>query len=324
MAKINLITAINQAFHQEMEKDKTVLVMGEDVGKGGGVFRATEGLQEKFGADRSIDTPLAESAIIGTAVGLAMNGMKPVAEIQFDGFSYYAFHQIKSAAAKIRTRYKGTRHCPMVIRLPYGGGIKALEEHSEPLETFYSHTPGLKVVIPSNPYDAKGLLISAIRDPDPVVFLEPKRIYRAFKTEVPEEEYTIPIGEAKVIQEGTDLTLISYGAMLHYTQKALEEMKDKPSIEIIDLRTLSPLDFDTILKSVQKTGRVVIVHEAPKNLGIGAEISARINEKALLDLKAPVKRVTGFDVPVPLAKLEDYYLPSAYRIKKGIREVMSF
>ncbi len=323
MAKLNMVQAINLALHEEMEKDPSVVVMGEDVGVDGGVFRVTEGLIEKFGSERVIDTPLAESGIVGTAIGMAVLGLKPVAEIQFEGFSYMTIDQLAAHASRIRYRSRGAYHCPLVIRAPYGGGVRALEHHSEAVATFYIHIPGMKVVIPSSPYDAKGLIISAIRDPDPVFFFEPKRLYRAFREEVPEGEYTVPIGEGKKLTEGDDVTLIAWGAMVKVCQEALEKTKDV-SVELIDLRTLSPLDDKLIVESVRKTGRAVIVHEEPRTLGLGAEIIARINEKTFLSLEAPIKRVTGYDVPVPLPKLEDYYLPDAEKVADAIKEVASF
>lgn len=321
MAKINIVQAVNLALKQEMKKDERVIVLGEDVGVDGGVFRATDGLIKLY-KDRVIDTPLSESGIIGTSIGLAIGGMRPVAEIQFSGFMYPAFDQLISHASRFRNRTRGMFTCPMVVRTPYSGGIKALEHHSESMEALYVHIPGLKVVIPSNPYNTKGLLVSSIRDPDPVIFLEPKRIYRAIKQEVPEKEYTIPLGKAEVRREGSDVTLIAWGAMVRECEKAADDIDT--SCEIIDLRTLSPLDTETIIKSVKKTGRCVIVHEAPRTNGLGAEISARIMEKALLDLKAPVERVTGFDTVIPLAKLEKNYLPEPKRIKKGIEKVINF
>jgi pyruvate dehydrogenase E1 component beta subunit len=323
VAKLNMVQAINLALHEEMERDPDVIVMGEDVGIDGGVFRVTEGLLNKFGSERVIDTPLAESGIVGTAIGMAVYGLKPVAEIQFEGFSYMTIDQLAVHASRIRNRSRGTYHCPMVIRTPYGGGVRALEHHSEAVATFYIHMPGMKVVIPSSPYDAKGLLISAIRDPDPVFFFEPKRLYRAFREEVPEGEYTVPLGEGKKLTEGDDVTLISWGAMARVCLEALKLVKDV-SVELIDLRTLSPLDDKIITDSVRKTGRAVIVHEEPQTLGLGAEIIARINEKAFLYLEAPVKRVTGYDVPMPLPKLEDYYLPDAERVARAIKEVATF
>jgi pyruvate dehydrogenase E1 component beta subunit len=323
VAKLNMVQAINLALHEEMERDPDVIVMGEDVGIDGGVFRVTEGLLNKFGSERVIDTPLAESGIVGTAIGMAVYGLKPVAEIQFEGFSYMTIDQLAVHASRIRNRSRGTYHCPMVIRTPYGGGVRALEHHSEAVATFYIHMPGMKVVIPSSPYDAKGLLISAIRDPDPVFFFEPKRLYRAFREEVPEGEYTVPLGEGKKLTEGDDVTLISWGAMARICLEAMKLVKDV-SVELIDLRTLSPLDDKMITESVRKTGRAVIVHEEPRTLGLGAEIIARINEKAFLYLEAPVKRVTGYDVPMPLPKLEDYYLPDAERVARAIKEVATF
>jgi len=325
MAKRNMVEAINRGLMEEMERDPSVMVLGEDVGKEGGVFRVTEGLQAKFGPERVVDTPLAESAIVGTAFGLAVKGLRPVAEIQFEGFLAPAMDQIMSHICRIRTRSRGRFTCPMVIRSPWGGGIRAPEHHSDSPEAIFAHTPGIKVVIPSGPYDAKGLIVSAIRDPDPVLFLEPKRIYRAIKEEVPDGEYTIPIGQAKVIRDGSDVTVISWGAMLREVLRTAEMMdKEGVKVEIIDLQTISPMDETTFLESVRKTGRAVIVHEAPRTCGLGAEIIARINEKALLSLAAPVERVTGFDTVVPLMKLENHYLPSPERILRGIRKVMAF
>ena len=322
MAKLNMVQAINLALRQELEKDGRLIILGEDVGIDGGVFRVTDGLQEEFGEGRVIDTPLSELGIVGTSIGLAAKGMHPVAEIQFSGFLYAAYDQLTSHAARIRTRSRGRFTCPMVIRAPYGGGIRALELHCESQEAILAHTPGIKVVIPSGPYDAKGLLISAIRDPDPVVFLEPMRVYRAIKEDVPEEEYTIALGSANVLQEGTDLTVISWGAMMKYTREALA--KTDYSAEVIDIRTISPLDSETVINSVKKTGRCLIVHEAPRTCGFGAEIIAQINEKAFLHMEAPVVRVTGFDVPFPMYKLENYYLPDENRILKGVEKVMKF
>ncbi|MHC4196685.1 MAG: alpha-ketoacid dehydrogenase subunit beta [Planctomycetota bacterium] len=322
MAKLNMVQAINLALRQELEKDGRLIILGEDVGRDGGVFRVTDGLQEEFGKGRVVDTPLSELGIVGTSIGLAAKGMHPVAEIQFSGFLYAAYDQLTSHAARIRTRSRGRFTCPMVIRAPYGGGIRALELHCESQEAILAHTPGIKVVIPSGPYDAKGLLISAIRDPDPVVFLEPMRVYRAIKEDVPEEEYTIALGSANVLQEGTDLTVISWGAMMKYTREALA--KTDYSAEVIDIRTISPLDSETVINSVKKTGRCLIVHEAPRTCGFGAEIIAQINEKAFLHMEAPVVRVTGFDVPFPMYKLENYYLPDENRILKGVEKVMKF
>lgn len=324
MAVMTMVQALNLALKQEMARDKSVVLMGEDVGKNGGVFRVTDGLQKQFGEERVIDTPLAELGIVGAAVGMAIAGLRPVVEIQFDGFMYGAFDQLISHAARIRNRSRGVYSCPLVVRAPYGGGIRALEHHSESMEALYAHVPGLKMVIPSSPYEAKGLLVSAIRDPDPVIFYEPKRLYRAIKEEVPEKEYTIPIGKARVMHEGSDVTIVAWGSMLYTALQAREEYKDKYSIELIDVRTISPLDSETIINSVKKTGRCVIVHEAPRSFGAGAEIAAQIAEKALLNLQAPVQRVTGFDTVIPLAKLENYYLPDVKRIGVAIEEVMKF
>ncbi|WP_254821136.1 alpha-ketoacid dehydrogenase subunit beta [Haloglomus halophilum] len=323
---LTLVQAVRDGLYGEMERDDSVLVMGEDVGQNGGVFRATQGLYDEFGDDRVVDTPLAEAGIVGTAVGMAAYGMRPVPEIQFMGFIYPAFDQIISHAARMRTRSRGRYTCPMVVRAPYGGGIRAPEHHSESKEAFFVHEPGLKVVIPSTPYDTKGLLASAIRDPDPVVFLEPKLIYRAFREEVPDETYTVPLGEAAVRREGADVSVYTWGAMTRPTMEAAEELAENEGIdcEVVDLRTLSPMDTDTILESFKKTGRAVVVHEAPKTGGLAGEITATIQEEALLYQEAPVNRVTGFDVPFPLYALEDYYLPEAARIADGIRETVEF
>jgi len=325
MAKLTIVEAVRDALDCELERDDKVIIFGEDVGKDGGVFRATDGLFKKYGDHRIIDTPLAESGIVGTSIGMAVMGMRPVAEIQFDGFTYPALDQMFSHAARIRNRTRGVYTCPMVLRFPYGGGIRALEHHNESPETYFTHTPGLKVVIPSNPYDTKGLLIAAIRDPDPVVFMEPKRIYRAIRGEVPEKSYTVEIGKANITREGTDVTLIAYGAMVRECEKAANEAAAKGiKAEIVDVRTLNPCDWETIIGSVQKTGRAIVVHEAPLSLGFGAEIAARIQEKILLNLKAPVVRVTGYDTPFPYFKLEHEYLPSPARIGKAIEKVMTF
>ncbi len=325
MAKLNMVEAINLALREEMERDGRVVVLGEDVGKEGGVFRVTDGLQERFGADRVVDTPLAESGIVGTAFGLAVYGLLPVAEIQFEGFLYPCLDQINNHISRIRNRSRGRFTCPLVIRTPYGGGIHAPEHHSDSPEAILAHIPGIKVVIPSTPYEAKGLLLSAIRDPDPVIFMEPKRIYRAIREEVPEGDYTIPLGKARLIQEGKDVTVIAWGAMVREVLNAAEQLKgDKIEMEIIDLRTISPIDIDTLITSIRKTGRGVIVHEAPKTCGLGAEIIALVNEKALLSLQAPVERVTGFDIPVPLLKTEHYYLPNPKRVVMAVKKVMSF
>ena len=322
MASLTLVQAINLALIQELEKDDRVLLLGEDIGINGGVFRATEGLHQRFGGDRVVDTPLAESGIVGTAIGLAMGGLRPIAEIQFEGFLGPAFDQITNQAARINNRTRGQLTCPLVLRVPVGGGIHAPEHHSDSPEAIYTHSPGLTIVMPSSPYDAKGLLISAIRDPNPVIFFEPKRIYRAFREEVPEDEYTIPIGEARTVCEGDELTMVSWGASVIQCMNAIEQ--SGRSIELIDLRTISPIDMDTIANSVCKTGRCVVVHEAPKTCGLGAEIAAGVMEHCFLHLEAPVQRVCGFDTLMPYYKLELEYLPDAERIGKAINETMAY
>lgn len=321
---LTLVQAVRDGLRDEMARDDDVIVMGEDVGKNGGVFRATEGLYDEFGDERVIDTPLAESGIVGTAIGMAAYGLRPVPEIQFSGFMYPAFDQIVSHAARIRTRSRGRFTCPMTLRAPYGGGIRAPEHHSESKEAFYVHEPGLKVVVPSTPHEAKGLLASSIRDPDPVVFLEPKLIYRAFREEVPDEPYEIPLGEAAVRREGSDVSAFTWGAMTRPTLEAAENLAGEISVEVVDLRTLSPLDEGAIVDSFEKTGRAAVVHEAPKTAGLGAEIAATIQEESLLYQEAPIQRITGFDVPFPLYALEDYYLPDPARIEEGIREAAEF
>ena len=321
-----MVQAINLALKQEMERDKDVVLIGEDVGKDGGVFRITEGLVEKF-PDRIFDTPLAESGIIGTAIGMAVYGLKPVAEIQFMGFIYAGIEQLFSHASRIRSRSRGRYSCPLVIRTPYGIGIKPPELHSESSEALFCHMPGIKVVVPSSPYNAKGLLISAIRDPDPVIFLEPTRLYRLIKEEVPETEYTLPLGKAKIVQEGKDITVIAWGSMLHRTLESIESRSvgiEGFDAEVIDLMTLSPYDEETILNSVEKTGRVVIVHEATRNCGFGAELSAFIAEEAMLHLKSPIIRVTGLDAVIPMARLEDYYAPTKEKIVRALKKVMEY
>lgn len=326
MPQLNLVQAINDALKTEMRRDARVLVMGEDVGVDGGVFRATEGLLNEFGPERAIDTPLAESGIVGTAIGMAVYGLRPVAEIQFDGFMPPAFDQIVSHAARLRCRSRGRFQVPLVVRAPYGGGIRALEHHSESPEAYYAHTPGLKVVLPSSPYEAKGLLIASIRDPDPVIFLEPKRLYRAFREEVPQGDYTIPLGKAHVARDGSDVTTISWGSMTRTVLQTADEMDDKDgiSVEVIDLRTLVPLDFQTVAESVQKTGRAVVVQEAPRTCGFASEITALVVERLLLYLEAPVVRVTGYDIAIPYMRMEEHYLPDVGRVARGIRQAVSF
>jgi len=323
MEKRNMVEALNLALRQEMARDERVMVLGEDVGKGGGVFRVTDGLQKEFGPERVVDTPLAESGIVGTAFGLALGGMIPVAEIQFSGFLPAALDQIINNVARIRCRSRGRYSCPLVIRMPSSGGIHAPEHHSESPEAILAHIPGIKVVMPSTPYDAKGLLVSAIRDPDPVLFLEPTRSYRAIVEEVPDEEYAIPLGAARILREGEQVTVITWGAMIRETVSAVEQLVSEGfSIELIDLRSFVPFDAETVLASVEKTGRVVIVHEAPRTGGFAAEIIAQINERALTSLLAPAVRVTGFDTAMPHFKMEHFYIPSAERIRQGILQAL--
>lgn len=324
MSSLTLVQAINLALAQEMEADDRVLLLGEDIGVNGGVFRVTEGLQQRFGEHRVVDTPLAESGIMGTAIGLAMGGLRPIPEIQFEGFLGPAYDQLTNHAARYRTRSRGAVTVPMTVRVPVGGGIHAPELHSDSPEAIYAHTPGLKVLMPSSPYDAKGMLISAIRDPDPVIFFEPKRIYRAFREEVPEDEYTVPIGVGKVVEEGTDLTVVSWGASVLQCIEAMDSLPEDLSVELIDLRTIYPFDKDIVAESVRKTGRCVIVHEAPKTAGMGAEIATIIQEECFLHLQAPVQRVCGFDTVMPYYKLELDYLPDAKRINKGIMECAAY
>ncbi|ERH12305.1 MAG: pyruvate/2-oxoglutarate dehydrogenase complex, dehydrogenase (E1) component, beta subunit [halophilic archaeon J07HB67] len=322
---LTLVQAVQDGLATEMQRDEDVIVMGEDVGKNGGVFRATEGLYEEFGEDRVIDTPLAESGIVGTAVGMAAMGVKPVAECQFSGFMYPGFDQIVSHMPRLRTRSRGRYTCPMVLRAPFGGGIRAPEHHSESKEAFFAHEAGLKVAMPSTPHDAKGMLTAAIRDPDPVVFLEPKLIYRAFRGDVPEESYEVPLGEAAVRREGTDVSVFTYGAMTRPTLDAAEELADDGiDAEVVDLRSVSPLDRESIVESFQKTGRACVVHEAPKTGGLAGEITATLQEEALLYQEAPIQRVTGYDVPYPLYALEDYYMPNETRVAEGIRDAVEF
>ncbi|NWJ45926.1 MAG: alpha-ketoacid dehydrogenase subunit beta [Chloroflexi bacterium] len=315
-----MIEAINQSLRIEMERDGRVVMIGEDIGKNGGVFRVTDGLQAHFGENRVFDAPLAESGIIGTAVGMAVYGLRPIAEIQFAGFMYVSFNQLVSQAARMRFRSGGMFTVPMVIRAPYGGGVRTPELHSDSLEGVLLQTPGLKVVVPSNPYDAKGLLAAAIEDPDPVVFFENIKLYRSFKQEVPEERYVIPLGKASVVQEGSDISIFTYGAMVSVVLQAAKQVAEEKgaSIEVVDLRTTWPLDEETIVNSVTKTGRAMIVHEAPKAGGIGAEISAIINENCLYSLLKPVARVTGYDTPFPPPQLEDLYLPTPTRVAWAI------
>lgn len=324
MPQMTLVGAITHALDLELSRDDRVMIIGEDVGANGGVFRATDGLHAKHGGDRVVDTPLDESGIMGSAIGLAIGGMRPVPEIQFEGFMGPAYDQLVNHAARMRTRTRGAITVPLTIRVPIGGGIHAPELHSDSPEAIYTHSPGLKVVMPSTPYDAKGLLLAAIRDPDPVLFFEPKRVYRSFKEEVPEEDYTIEIGKAKVVSEGDDITVVTWGAPLFQCIAAMDELPDDVSVELIDLRTCWPLDIETIAQSVCKTGRCVVVHEAPLTAGLGAEISARVQEECFLSLQAPVQRCTGFDTIMPYYKLELQYLPEAPRIQKCIEECLAY
>jgi pyruvate/2-oxoglutarate/acetoin dehydrogenase E1 component len=322
MPSRTLVEAVNEALHTEMERDESVLVMGEDVGRAGGVFRATAGLLERFGPDRCVDTPLAEAGILGTAVGLAMAGWRPVCEMQYESFSYPCLDQLICHVGRYRWRTNGAMEFPLTIRMPTGGGVKAPELHEDSPETYYVHTPGVKVAIPSSPADAKGLLAAAIRSPDPVVVLEPKVLYRSPREEVPEGEHVVPLGKARIVREGDDVTLVAYGGMVAVAASAADELD--ASAEVIDIRTLKPLDEETLLASVGKTGRVVIVQEAPRVAGFGAEIAAVIAEKAILDLRAPVVRVTGYDAPFPFWSIEDEYLPTPTRVVEAVERVMSF
>ncbi|MFQ5966742.1 MAG: alpha-ketoacid dehydrogenase subunit beta [Acidimicrobiia bacterium] len=323
MTAINLAQALNQALSDALAEDPRVLILGEDVGRTGGVFRITDGLQERFGSDRVVDTPVAEAGIVGAAFGLAVGGMRPVAEMQFMGFSYPAYDQIISHVSRIRNRSRHRFTAPLVIRMPYGGGIGAAEHHSESTEAIYAHIPGLKVVVPSTPADARGLLLSAVADPDPVVFLEPIRLYRAVKEEVPRGTHMVPIGVAKVAAEGTDVTIISWGAMMKEVRQVAERLAEEGvSAEVIDVRTLAPLDMGAAVASVSKTGRAVVVHEAPRTAGLGAEIVAQIQEQCLYSLAAPVERVTGWDTIFPLKRAEHHYLPDPERILSAVRKTL--
>lgn len=326
MPEMNMAKAINLALHESMQQDERVVVTGVDVGQNEGVFRITEGLLAKYGEKRVIDTPLAESAIVGTAIGMAIYGLRPVAEIQFSGFEYYAYHQLEMHAARFRNRTRGRLTVPMVLRCPSGGGIRAIEHHSESREAIYVHSPGLKIVIPSGPRVARALLHAAIQDPDPVIYYEPKSLYRLFREDVPEAIETMPIGRAQIVQEGKEITLISYGASVRATLDAAEMLEEEDGVkpEIVDLLSVSPLDTEAITNSVRKTGRCVVIHEGPRSCGVGSEVIARINEHVLLYLQAPIKRVTGFDVPIPYFAREKAYLPDANRIVAAAREVLSF
>jgi pyruvate/2-oxoglutarate/acetoin dehydrogenase E1 component len=324
VGELLLVEAVNDALHVELERDRDVMVLGEDVGRAGGVFRATSGLRERFGADRCVDTPLSEAGILGAAVGLCLAGWRPVCEMQYDAFSYPCLDQLINHVGRYRWRTRGAMSMPLVVRMPYGGGVRAPELHDDSPETYYVHTPGVKVAIPSTPADAKGLLAAAIRDPDPVVVLEPKLIYRTEHGEVPEGEHVIPLGQARLARAGTDVTLVAYGAMVPLAERAADAVAGEASAEVLDLRTLKPLDEEALLASVRKTGRVVLVQEAPRTLGYAAEVAAVLAEKAILDLRGPILRVTGFDVPYPYWQLEDWYMPSVERIVDAVRQVLAF
>jgi pyruvate/2-oxoglutarate/acetoin dehydrogenase E1 component len=322
VAELMLVEAVNDALHAEMARDDSVLVMGEDVGRAGGVFRATAGLRDRFGPERCVDTPLSEAGILGSAVGLCMAGWRPVCEMQYDAFSYPCLDQLINHVGRYRWRTRGAMEFPITVRMPYGGGVRAPELHDDSPEAYYVHTPGVKVAIPSTPADAKGLLAAAIRDPDPVVVFEPKLVYRTARGEVPEGEHIVPLGKARIVREGDDLTLVAYGAMVGIAEAAAAALD--ASVEIVDVRTLKPLDEETLLASVAKTGRVVIVQEAPRVAGFGAELAAVVAEKAILDLRGPVIRVTGFDVPYPFWQLEDSYMPSVERVTAAGRRLLEF
>ena len=322
MAELTLVEAVNDALHVELARDATVMVMGEDVGRAGGVFRATAGLLDRFGETRCFDTPLAEAGFLGAAVGLCMAGWRPVCEMQYDAFSYPCLDQLITHVGRYHWRTGGSMRFPLTIRMPYGGGVRAPELHDDSPEAYYVHTPGIKVAIPSTPADAKGLLAAAIRDPDPVVVFEPKLVYRTARGEVPEGEYVVPLGQARIARPGSDVTLIAYGAMVPVCERAAEELDGEASCEVVDIRSLRPLDRDTILASVARTGRVVIVHEAPRTAGFGAELAALIAERAIFDLQGPVLRVTGYDVPYPYWTLEDAYVPAVERVTAAVRKLV--
>lgn len=322
MAELTLVGAVNDCLHVELDRDPNVLVLGEDVGRSGGVFRATAGLLDRFGPDRCVDTPLAEAGILGAAVGLCMAGWRPVCEMQYDAFSYPCLDQLINHVGRYRWRTGGQMEFPLTIRMPYGGGVRAPEMHDDSPEAYYVHTPGVKVVIPSTPADAKGLLAAAIRDPDPVVVLEPKLVYRTVRGEVPEGEYVVPLGKARLAREGDDLTIVAYGAMVAVAERAADALD--ASVEVLDVRTLKPLDEDALLTTAAKTGRVVIVQEAPRTAGFGAELAAILAERAILDLRGPILRVTGYDVPYPYWQLEDAYMPSVERVVDAARRLLEF
>jgi len=322
VAELSIVEAVNDALHVELERDPSVMVVGEDVGRAGGVFRATAGLRDRFGPDRCFDSPLAEAGILGTAVGLCMAGWRPVCEMQYDAFSYPCLDQLITHVGRYRWRTGGKMQFPLVVRMPYGGGVRAPELHDDSPETYYVHTPGVKVAIPSTPADAKGILAAAIRDPDPVVVLEPKLHYRTLKGEVPEGEYVVPLGKARLVREGDDVTLVAYGSMVPVCEAAADELD--ASVEVLDIRSLKPLDEDALLASAAKTGRVVIVQEAPRTCGFAAELAAILAEKAILNLHGPVLRVTGYDVPYPYWQIEDAYMPSVARVVDAVGKLLEF
>lgn len=326
MAMLTMVKALNLALAEMMREDANVVLLGEDIGQDGGVFRVTEGLLEEFGGERVIDTPVAESAIVGAAIGMALYGLRPVTEMQFSGFSYQAFHQVEGHVSRFRNRTRGRFSLPLVIRMPYGAGIRAIEHHSESREAYYAHTPGLKVVIPSTPRNARALLRASILDPDPVIFYEPKAMYRAVREEVPDEPEVLPIGQARVVRSGSDITFVAYGAMVRAAEEAAEDLADLDgvSVEVIDLLSVAPLDSATILKSVEKTGRLVVIHEAPRRCGVGAEVAARVAESGIEHLSAPIRRVTAYDVLFPYFARERAHLPSSDRIVGAAREVLAF
>jgi pyruvate/2-oxoglutarate/acetoin dehydrogenase E1 component len=319
-----LLEAINDCFHVELERDPNVMVLGEDVGRAGGVFRATAGLRDRFGPDRCVDTPLAEAGILGSAVGLCMAGWRPVCELQYDAFSYPALDQLITHVGRYRWRTGGHMEFPLTVRMPYGGGVRAPELHDDSPETYYVHTPGVKVAIPSTPADAKGLLAAAIRDPDPVVFFEPKLHYRTMRGEVPEGDFVVPLGKARLAREGSDISFVAYGSMVPLAERAADALAAEASVEVLDIRSLRPLDEEALLASVGKTGRVVVVQEAPRTCGYAAELAAILAEKAILDLRGPVIRVTGYDVPYPYWQIEDAYMPSVARVVDAARRVLAF
>lgn len=326
MASMNMVKSLNLALAEAMREDENVTLLGEDIGQDGGVFRITEGLLEEFGSERVIDTPVAEAGIVGAAIGMSLYGLRPVCEMQFSGFAYQAFHQVEGHLSRLRNRSRGRFSVPMVIRMPYGGGIRAIEHHSESREAYYAHTPGLHVVVPSTPRNARALLREALHCPDPVIFYEPKALYRAFREEVPEEPETFPIGKARVVCEGDDITLIGYGAMVRVLEEAADELRDQDGVnaEVVDLISLAPMDTETLVASVAKSGRAIVVHEGPRRCGIGSEVAARLAESALDHLEAPVRRITGFDVQFPYFARERAFMPNSDRVVQAARELLEY